>query len=107
MRKPATSRIGASVILSLLVSTFAQAQGLLVVDGVAAGGRPGGFAFAPLEVSYHHVQVEINDRVATTSVDQEFFNRSSSRLEGTYLLPLPEGATIDKFSMDIDGKQTD
>jgi hypothetical protein len=31
-------------------------------------------AWVPLEVTYHRVSVEINDQVATTSVDQEFFN---------------------------------
>ncbi len=68
---------------------------------------PGHFAFAPLEVVYHHVNVEIKDQVATTSVDQEFFNPNNERLEGTYIFPLPPGAHIDKFAMDIDGKMVE
>ena len=68
---------------------------------------PGHYPFAPLEVTYHRVNVEIDDRVAVTSVDQEFRNPSSARLEGTYLFPLPAGAHIDKFSMDINGTQTE
>lgn len=63
--------------------------------------------FAPLEVTYHHVSVKITDQVATTSVDQEFYNPNPSRLEGTYLFPVPKGAQIDKFSMDIGGKQVE
>ena len=60
--------------------------------------------FAPLEVTYHHVNVKIDGQVATTSVDQEFHNPNPSRLEGTYLFPIPKGAQIDKFTMDIGGK---
>ena len=33
---------------------------------------PGHFSFAPLEVSFHHVTVDIKDQVAVTSVDEEF-----------------------------------
>ncbi len=62
-------------------------------------------AFAPLAVSYHQVDVKIEDQVALTSVDQEFVNPSGQRLEGTYVFPLPAGAQIDKFSMAIDGKE--
>jgi Ca-activated chloride channel homolog len=64
----------------------------------------GHFPFAPLEVTYHRVNVEINDQVAITTVDQEFYNPNPQQLEGTYLFPLPPGAHIDKFSMDINGK---
>jgi Ca-activated chloride channel family protein len=95
------------MLLTLMFTNFTRGDGLIIIDNPPVRARTDHFAFAPLEVSYHHVSVEINDRIATTSVDQEFFNRNSQRLEGTYLFPLPEGATIDKFSMDIDGRQTD
>ncbi|HYR28254.1 MAG TPA: VIT domain-containing protein, partial [Thermoanaerobaculia bacterium] len=60
----------------------------------------------PLAVNYHHVTVAIRDGVARTSVDQEFFNPTHSRLEGTYIFPLPAGAVISDFAMEIDGKLT-
>jgi Ca-activated chloride channel family protein len=94
-----------ALIFCLFLSSLAWADGLVIVHD--APGRPDHFAFTPLEVSYHHVDVSIDDRVASTSVDQEFINPTNQRLEGTYIFPLPEGATIDKFSMDIDGKMTD
>ncbi len=62
--------------------------------------------FLPLEVREHHVSVTINGQVATTSIDQVFFNPSGQRLEGTYIFPIPEGAQIDKFLMDVNGKMT-
>jgi Ca-activated chloride channel family protein len=97
------------VLLQLLMLSAAAplgwAQGLIVIDG--APPRPGHFRFAPLEVTFHHVDVSIDDRVATTQVDQTFHNSSNQRLEGTFLFPLPVGASIDRFSMDIDGRMTD
>ena len=42
---------------------------------------PGHFPFAPLEIGYHRVNVEIDDRVAVTSVDQEFRNPGGARTE--------------------------
>jgi Ca-activated chloride channel family protein len=62
------------------------------------------YVFAPLEVSYHHVKVRIADPIAVTSVDQEFYNPNPRQLEGTYLFPVPPGAQIDKFTMEINGK---
>jgi len=63
--------------------------------------------YAPLEVVYHHVNVKIDGQVAMTSVDQEFYNPNSQQLEGTYLFPVPRGAQIDKFTMDIGGKMVE
>ncbi len=68
---------------------------------------PRSYVFAPLEVAYHHVKVKIDGQVATTSVDEEFYNPNPQRLEGTYLFPIPKGAQIDKFTMDIGGKQVE
>ncbi len=62
-------------------------------------------AFAPLEVASVKVNTRIRDQVATTAVDQEFYNPNNARLEGTFVFPVPKGAHIDKFTMEIDGKQ--
>jgi len=61
----------------------------------------------PLEVKYHHVETVIDEMAAITSVDQEFYNPTSRRLEGYYLFPIPPEAVIGKFSMYIDGKETE
>jgi Ca-activated chloride channel homolog len=68
---------------------------------------PGHFPFAPLEVASHHVDVKIDGQVAVTSIDQEFYNPNDQRLEGIYMFPVPKGAHIDKFSMEIGGKMVD
>ena len=65
------------------------------------------FPFAPLEVTSHQVNVKIDGQVAITSIDQEFYNPNDQRLEGFYMFPVPKGAHIDKFSMEIGGKSVD
>jgi Ca-activated chloride channel family protein len=62
-------------------------------------------AFAPLEVRSVQASTRIKDQVAVTSIDQEFYNPNDSRLEGTFVFPVPKGAHLDKFTMEIDGKQ--
>ena len=95
-----------TVLAFLLVPALARADGFIVIHPPATPVPvpPGHFSFAPLEVSFHHVTIDIKDQVAVTSVDQEFINPNHQQLEGTYLFPLPAGAHIYKFSMDINGK---
>ncbi|HEV7926434.1 MAG TPA: VIT domain-containing protein [Verrucomicrobiae bacterium] len=84
----------------------AKADGLIIVHP-GPGRPPAPYAFAPLEITYHHVNVKINGQIATTTVDQEFYNPNPQRLEGTYIFPVPKGAQIDKFTMEIGGKQVE
>ncbi len=59
----------------------------------------------PLEVKYHKVNVKIEDQVATTYIDQVFYNPSRRRLEGYYLFPIPHNAFIKNFSIFVNGKE--
>lgn len=90
----------AILALLLLAAPAALADGLIVIPRPTPGMR----APFPLSIKYHRVDVTIKDAVARTSVDQEFFNPTGSRLEGYYIFPLPTGAVISDFSMEIDGK---
>jgi len=56
-----------------------------------------------LTIRYHHVQVALDDQIATTRVDQVFRNDARVALEGTYLFPLPPGAVVEDFKMWVDG----
>ncbi|MGL6075643.1 MAG: VIT domain-containing protein [Fimbriiglobus sp.] len=60
----------------------------------------------PLAMVAHRVQVKIQDQVAQTTVEQVFRNSTSRNLEATYIFPVPRGASVNKFSMWIDGKET-
>ena len=111
----------AGLVLLSFVSPVAscRADGLIIVDEAHWMPRhphppqhwprptPAPRVYAPLEVVYHHVEVKIDGQIATTSVDQEFYNPNNQRLEGTYLFPIPRGAQIDKFTMDIGGKMVE
>ncbi|MBN2014592.1 MAG: VWA domain-containing protein [Candidatus Altiarchaeota archaeon] len=59
----------------------------------------------PLAIKYHHVNVEVDNQYTKTEVDQMFLNEFHRDLEGTYIFPLPEGASISKFSMYVDDEE--
>src|SRR5438067_11557287 len=62
---------------------------------------PRHFPLAPLEVSSENIDARLKDQIATVTIDQEFYNPNSQQLEGTFLFPLPKGAQLDKFKMEI------
>ena len=62
------------------------------------------YVFAPLEVTFHKVDVDITGQKAVTRVEQEFFNPNNANLEGEYIFPIPKGAHLDKFTMRIGDK---
>lgn len=59
----------------------------------------------PLSVKYHRVKVNIDNQVATTSIDQVFKNNYDQDLEGTYIFPLPDEATISDFALYMNGQR--
>jgi len=63
--------------------------------------------WAPLEVDFVQANVRIHDQIATTSLEEEFYNPNPRQLEGTFLFPVPKGAQINKFTMEINGKQVE
>jgi Ca-activated chloride channel family protein len=94
-------------LLTLLgLASQTLADGLIIIHEPVAVPQ-GHYPFAPLEVTYHHVNVKIDGPIATTSIDQEFYNPNPQRLEGTYLFPVPKGGQLNKFTMDIGGKQVE
>jgi uncharacterized protein YegL len=84
---------------------FALAAALI---GLAQTGRAQGILYPrpeiriqPFYVRDLHVSTTIHDAIAETSVEQTFVNTSSVEQEGTYLYPLPEGASPTAFSMTV------
>src|SRR5258705_6460604 len=110
------------ICLALLTAFPSLGSGLIIIHDLNFGGpdlrqppyivvppphRPPPPATEPLEVSYTKIDSKIKDQIATTSVDQEFYNPNARQLEGTFLFPVPKGAQINKFSMEINGKQVE
>lgn len=96
-------------LLLLAIAFFAGrsafADGFIVINH-PSGLSPSPYSFAPLEVTFHHVNAAIDGQICTTTVEEEFRNPNPQTLEGTYLFPIPLGAQIDKFTMEINGKET-
>lgn len=59
----------------------------------------------PVTIKSLEVKSTIVDGVATTELVQVFHNGGHRIAEGTWILPLPAGATADHFTMTMNGKQ--
>ncbi len=60
----------------------------------------------PLAMLNHQVTIALEDQVAVTRVEQTFRNHTDRDLEATYIFPVPKGASVDRFTMWVDGKET-
>ncbi len=94
----------AAVAALLVLPTVVRADGMIIIERPPRPVPEVQYGF-PLGVKNHHVTVSIKGPIATTTVDQTFFNPQPYDLEGTYIFPLPADAAVDKFSMWIDGKE--
>src|SRR5947208_3888147 len=74
----------------------ARAHGLLI---------PEDKNLPPLAMLNHKVNIAIDDQVAVTRVEQTFRNHTDRPLEATYVFPVPKGASVNKFTMWVDGKE--
>ncbi|HEV3116251.1 MAG TPA: VIT domain-containing protein [Gemmataceae bacterium] len=85
-------------ILSLLLlwPGLANAHGLLI---------PEEKAIPPLAMLNHHVTITMEDQVSVTRVEQTFRNHTDRQLEATYIFPVPKGASVNKFTMWVNGKE--
>lgn len=103
----------------LVVNLSASASGLIIVHDEDFWHRPPPRivpsehipprplvrpVWASLETTFTKADVRINDQLATTVIEQEFYNPNPRQLEGTFLFPVPKGAQINKFTMEINGK---
>lgn len=61
----------------------------------------------PLEIRSVKATATIKEQVAQTKIEQEFYNPNPRQLEGTFILPLPKGAHLEKFRMEVNGKMAD
>ncbi len=98
------------LLLTVLATvTGARADGVIVVTppDCDPGCSEPVYVGDQLVVKKHHVDVTIDNQLATTEIDQTFHNPNEWVAEGTYLFPVPDGATIDQFTMTVDGKDVE
>jgi Ca-activated chloride channel family protein len=94
-------RLKGFAVLTALAALAAAAPALRADGFIIPDRRPDGQPVPPLSVKYHRVKVEIVDQVARTSIDQVFINHFGRDIEGTYIFPVPEGASVSEFAMFI------
>ncbi|MCL4254715.1 MAG: VWA domain-containing protein, partial [Anaerolineae bacterium] len=56
-----------------------------------------------LKIDYQKIDVKIDNQIATTNIDMQFTNEGPALAEGTFLFPLPQGATVSELVMYING----
>ncbi len=61
----------------------------------------------PLEISKVDVDVRIVGQIAETRMTLTFYNPQSRNMAGDLFFPLPEGATVSGYALDIEGKMVD
>jgi Ca-activated chloride channel family protein len=76
----------------------AQAQGVIVPGRCDRCPQPITLPRA-LPVKSINIQTKINGQIATTHLEQIFRNDTNGTLEGTYLFPIPESASIVEFAI--------
>jgi Ca-activated chloride channel homolog len=60
-----------------------------------------------LQILSQEVRAAIRDGIAHTTVDQRFFNPSGADLEGWYWFTVPEGASVERFALEVNGALVD
>jgi Ca-activated chloride channel homolog len=84
------------LLLACLWAGPAPAAGLLI---------PEDRSVPPLAMVDHKVSVTVDEQVAVTTVEQTFRNHAGRPLEATYVFPVPRVASVNKFTMWVDGKE--
>ena len=94
-------RIGKRILIAAFTIGFgviASAQGpLMRVRGT------------PAIIAIHEASIAVNiiGDVAETTMDLTFQNESKQPVEGEFMLPLPEGATISSYALEVNGALRD
>jgi len=84
----------------LLVMFFVQAQmPVLKVQQTETSEQKGAVKLKKL-----NIDVQITGNVATTVMTMTFHNNSNRILEGELTFPMPEGVSISRYALDINGK---
>lgn len=104
MKKKMLLAISVVVGISVLFYTPAKADGIIIPEPPICDPCPIPSPMSQLKIRYHHVNVTIEDQIATTRVDQVFYNPNSWDVEGVYVFPIPIDAAVDDFILWIDGK---
>ena len=93
-----------SFVAVLFLHALALGQGVIVPEPVPVpiDRRHGPFQ-QPVETGLLQIRTTIADGATTTELEQTLHNRTGAQQEAWWLLPLPAGATADRFTMTVGG----
>ncbi|MES2446891.1 MAG: VIT domain-containing protein [Bacteroidota bacterium] len=84
------------LILSIASSAYAQ---MPVLKVKTANAQENAVSLQKL-----NIDVQIMGNIATTTMTMTFYNSTSSVLEGELTFPMPDGVSISRYALDINGK---
>ena len=87
------------ILLFVGIVQFVEAQGIFITMPERRTQQ-----IQNLIIEKHHVNVSIDNQLATTKIDQVFANPNNRQLEGTYLFPLQDEVAVSNFVLYIDGE---
>lgn len=107
MHRYFTRIVGMAIFLcavALIAACPARADGIIIPIPIPPR-PPEPMPIKSLAIKYHEVTVTIEEQIATTHIDQVFLNELPYDIEGDYIFPLPERASISQFAMWVDGQR--
>ena len=90
-----------AMLFILLLMGFIQS---VYAQGIVLTNAPRNTQLQNIRIEKHHVNVTINNQLATTKIDQVFANPNNRQLEGTYIFPLADEVAVSDFVLYINGK---
>ena len=87
-----------------LWTTFLLSCSMLISSASASGLMTAKGSKTELQIRDHRVQVSIEDGYAITTIENSFYNPSTTDLEAVYEFPVPENGTVAEFTLWIDDK---
>jgi len=92
---------------SLLMTLFVAAAAAAQAPPPALFVRDAGETTVPLRIAKVQTIVRVHGPLAETKTTLTFANPNPRVLEGEFVFPLPEGAAVSGYALDIDGKMVD
>lgn len=90
-----------AILFILLLTGVVQS---VYAQGIVFTNAPRNTQLQNIRIEKHHVNVTIDNQLATTKIDQVFANPNNRQLEGTYIFPLADEVAVSDFVLYINGK---
>ena len=93
-----------NTIIVILI-TILSAQNIFATGTLYVRPRFSTQQYEQMWIKSIDVDVDMQDRIAVTKVDQVFFNEMSTSVEAIYIFPLPENAMMTKLVYWFNGQR--